>query len=101
MPKGIYQELHKSERSRVLIKRVKNRAWNINNSTHYYKFATNHKIYLLIENQVYKVGKKKDLMNALGNSTNVKKYIKSNRLRFENKTLETSLGRVMKYYDEL
>lgn len=101
LPNGIYQEFYNGSRSRVLIKRIKERVRNDELRKLYYKFNPIHKIYLLLDNQIFKIGNKKDLMNALDNDANVKRYIKSNRLRFDKRRLETSLERVMKYHDEL
>ena len=101
LPHGIYQEFHSGIRSKLLIKRIKEKTSNSELSKYYNKFNSIDKIYLLLENEVYKIGNKKDLMNALNNDKNVKMYIKSNHLRFNNAMLETSLGRVLKYFDEL
>lgn len=101
LPHGIYQEFYNGYRSTILIKRVKETARNDERSRYYYKFNTNYKIYLLIKNQVYQINKKKDLMIALGNDVEVRKYIKSNNLSFNRKMIEESLSNIMAYYDKI
>ena len=99
LPSGIYQEFYAGRQTKILVQRVKEKVRNDEQRRLYDKFSMNHKIYLLQGDDSYPVRNKKDLMIAVGNDGNVKKYIKSNHLTFGKKNLEASLLKVMEYYD--
>lgn len=100
LAKGIYQEFYRGNNSLVLIKTVKEIVRNHEQARLYHRFNAIDELYLLDKNESYRINSKKDLVRALGNDIQVRKYIRSMSLRFDKTSIANSVAVVKKYYDE-
>jgi hypothetical protein len=98
---GFYEILY-SGRIKALSHRVKTIHEDISSGTYQAEYLIMDRFYILKEGRYHEVRSKRSMLNLFPDQAKaLRKFIRTNNLKFNNDQRENAVSRVTKYYDEL
>lgn len=101
VPTGFYEVLHDG-RTKALSHRVKTVHEDISSGSYRAEYIQKDRFYIVKNGHYYEVKSKRSLLNLFPDQAkNLRKYIRANKLKFNDTQRETAVTQVTKRYDEL